>query len=262
MLELAVATAVWRDRPETGSTWLSTAALAVTAWAVGHVVSSTTQSIRLLGSGLSVVGALASSGSPLVFAGKTLAAGAVSATLFGKYGPLLIAQPAYGYALLFVSEPLLCRMFLGTHDVFRERTFLLLVLIVSVAVCTPEDGDGFYVADDGPGVPADQRDGVLGEGFTTNGDGTGFGLSISQTIVEARGWKLTIAQRGNSATASNGLEDRQGGSTGGARFDVTGENLDGDQDSRPSPTDRVSGEITREGNLCHVAFQVRTCLGR
>ncbi|SDE95321.1 histidine kinase N-terminal 7TM domain-containing protein [Halorientalis regularis] len=175
VLGLAVTAAVWRERPKTGATWLSFAALAVAAWAVGQVVvvSNTTHSVRLLGSGLTVAGmvftpplwllfsleytghdayissplvavllleptilsALALSGSPLMFAEGALAAGAAGATLFVKYGPVLVAQHAYGYALLFVSEFLLYRMFLGTRNVFRKRTFFLLLLIVVLHAC-------------------------------------------------------------------------------------------------------------------------------
>ncbi|WP_424017434.1 histidine kinase N-terminal 7TM domain-containing protein [Halorientalis pallida] len=175
VLGLVVAAAIWRERPKAGSTWLSLAAVAVAAWAFGQVVvvSSGSQSVRLLGSGLTVaamvfvpplwllfslaytghgdrvstpvlvvllgeptiLSALALSGSPLMFAEGTLAAGAQGATLFVKYGPVLVAQHAYGYALLFVGEFLLYRMFLGSRNVFRKRTFFLLALIVFLHAC-------------------------------------------------------------------------------------------------------------------------------
>jgi len=66
--------------------------------------------------------------------------------------------------------------------------------------------DGFYVADDGPGFPADHLDEVLDEGFSTEEHGTGFGLSIVETIAEAHGWTVT-------PTDADG---------GGARFEFTG----------------------------------------
>jgi PAS domain S-box-containing protein len=66
--------------------------------------------------------------------------------------------------------------------------------------------DGFYVADDGPGVPADRRDRVFERGYSTTREGTGFGLSIVEAIATAHGW--TVA-----ATEADG---------GGARFEVTG----------------------------------------
>jgi len=66
--------------------------------------------------------------------------------------------------------------------------------------------DGFYVADDGPGIPEDQYDEVLERGFTTSDTGTGLGLSIVRTVVDAHGWDVTV-------TSST---------DGGARFEITG----------------------------------------
>lgn len=45
--------------------------------------------------------------------------------------------------------------------------------------------DGFYVEDDGPGIPTEPRDGVFGAGYSTFMDGTGFGLSIVKQVAEA-----------------------------------------------------------------------------
>jgi len=66
--------------------------------------------------------------------------------------------------------------------------------------------DGFYVEDDGPGIPADEREEVFEAGYTTNRDGTGFGLNIVQEVAEAHGWSVAITD----------------GSDGGARFEFTG----------------------------------------
>ena len=66
--------------------------------------------------------------------------------------------------------------------------------------------DGFYVADDGPGIPEDDREQVFNPGYSTTGDGTGFGLMIVQDICKAHGWEVTV-------TENEG---------GGARFDITG----------------------------------------
>jgi len=68
------------------------------------------------------------------------------------------------------------------------------------------DGDGFYVADDGPGIPATEREQIFERGYTTSDTGTGFGLAIVREIVDAHGWTI-------SATESD---------AGGARFDVAG----------------------------------------
>ena len=51
---------------------------------------------------------------------------------------------------------------------------------------------GFYVADDGPGIPTDTVDDIFEYGHTTSEDGTGLGLSIVKTIAEAHGWQLYI----------------------------------------------------------------------
>jgi PAS domain S-box-containing protein len=64
---------------------------------------------------------------------------------------------------------------------------------------------GFYVVDDGPGIPVAARDRVLESGYTTATDGTGLGLSIVQSIVEAHGWDLSLSEGGQ-----------------GTRFDITG----------------------------------------
>ncbi|WP_435126556.1 GAF domain-containing protein [Halobaculum sp. D14] len=54
------------------------------------------------------------------------------------------------------------------------------------------DADGFAVCDDGPGVPADQRDRVFEAGVTTSEEGTGFGLPIVRRIAEAHGWTVEL----------------------------------------------------------------------
>lgn len=70
------------------------------------------------------------------------------------------------------------------------------------------DGEvsGFFVEDDGPGIPEADRERVFETEFTTATDGTGFGLSIVQQIADAHGWSVAVTE----------------GSTGGARFEVTG----------------------------------------
>jgi signal transduction histidine kinase len=66
--------------------------------------------------------------------------------------------------------------------------------------------DGFYVEDDGPGIPAAEREAVFEAGFTTNEDGTGFGLNIIDEIAGAHGWQVAVTE----------------GTAGGARFEFTG----------------------------------------
>lgn len=66
--------------------------------------------------------------------------------------------------------------------------------------------DGFYIEDDGPGIPADEHEDVFRAGYSTSDSGTGFGLSIVKQIVEAHGWDIHVID----------------GSNGGARFEITG----------------------------------------
>lgn len=55
--------------------------------------------------------------------------------------------------------------------------------------------DGFYVEDDGPGIPPEKRDSVLEPGFTTASDThTGFGLTIVREIVDAHGWYVRVTE--------------------------------------------------------------------
>jgi PAS domain S-box-containing protein len=75
-----------------------------------------------------------------------------------------------------------------------------------VTVTVGELDDGFYVADDGPGIPADEREQVREPGYSTDDDGAGFGLSIVHDIVTAHGWTLSITES----------------EAGGARFEITG----------------------------------------
>ncbi|WP_327051912.1 sensor histidine kinase [Halomicrococcus gelatinilyticus] len=64
--------------------------------------------------------------------------------------------------------------------------------------------DGFYVADDGPGIPPDERESVFDPGYTLDGGGTGLGLAIVEQVVAAHDWDLTLTS----------------GRDGGARFEV------------------------------------------
>ena len=59
--------------------------------------------------------------------------------------------------------------------------------------------DGFYVEDDGLGVPADDCDRLFEAGYSTAEEGTGFGLSIVQAIAEAHGWDVTATDGDDGA---------------------------------------------------------------
>ena len=56
---------------------------------------------------------------------------------------------------------------------------------------------GFYVEDDGPGIPGEKRDEVLQAGHSSEEEGTGLGLSIVGSIAEAHGWDLSVGEGGN-----------------------------------------------------------------
>ncbi|PSP28039.1 hybrid sensor histidine kinase/response regulator [Halobacteriales archaeon QH_2_65_14] len=53
--------------------------------------------------------------------------------------------------------------------------------------------DGFYVADDGPGIPESERETVFDAGYSTT-SGTGFGLVIVETIATAHGWDVRVTE--------------------------------------------------------------------
>ena len=97
----------------------------------------------------------------------------------------------------------------------RSRLRQLLENLVRNAVEHGGDGvtitvgdlpDGFFVADDGPGIPAAERESVFDVGYTTSNEGTGFGLGIVQQVAMAHGWNVTVTDSAD----------------GGARFELTG----------------------------------------
>jgi signal transduction histidine kinase len=79
---------------------------------------------------------------------------------------------------------------------------------VTVRVGTLPDAEGFYVADDGPGIPESERDRIFEAGVSGGNGGTnsGLGLFIVEEVCAAHGWSV-------AATESE---------TGGARFEVRG----------------------------------------
>jgi signal transduction histidine kinase len=63
-----------------------------------------------------------------------------------------------------------------------------------VSIIIGELDDGFYIADDGPGIPVDKHDDVFDAGYSIADGGTGFGLRIVADIAEAHGWGVTVAE--------------------------------------------------------------------
>jgi|UPI0006B550F1 signal transduction histidine kinase len=79
----------------------------------------------------------------------------------------------------------------------------------SITVRVGRSADGFYVADDGQGIPDADRDRVFEAGYTTGEDGTGLGLNIVQEIVTAHGWTIEVheADGGGARFAIRGVVD-------------------------------------------------------
>jgi len=71
------------------------------------------------------------------------------------------------------------------------------------------DGNGFYVEDTGPGIPQGEREEIFEHGFTTSDDGTGFGLTIVDEIVNAHNGTISVVE----------------GRNGGARFEIRDLNI-------------------------------------
>jgi signal transduction histidine kinase len=63
---------------------------------------------------------------------------------------------------------------------------------VTVEVGPLSGRDGFYVADDGPGIPDDEREYVTDTGYTTEPDREGLGLSVVTEIAGAHGWDIAL----------------------------------------------------------------------
>lgn len=52
--------------------------------------------------------------------------------------------------------------------------------------------EGFYVEDDGCGIPEDKREDIFEFGYTNSADGTGLGLAIVTQIAEAHEWHVRV----------------------------------------------------------------------
>jgi PAS domain S-box-containing protein len=88
----------------------------------------------------------------------------------------------------------------------------------ALTVTVGDSTHGFFVADNGPGIPPEKRDSIFEFGYTSGG-GTGLGLAIVDHVVSVHGWEV-------QATASD---------TGGARFEFHG------VESAADPTHEAEG---------------------
>jgi len=68
---------------------------------------------------------------------------------------------------------------------------------------------GFFVEDNGPGIPEHERDQVFGLGYSTKSSGDGIGLTSVRQIVMSHGWAIDVTES----------------SEGGVRFEISGVNF-------------------------------------
>jgi signal transduction histidine kinase len=78
--------------------------------------------------------------------------------------------------------------------------------VIEVGTLPGDNGgvSGFFIADDGVGIPEENRETVMDDGYTTSEDGTGLGLSIISEIVKTHDWHMEITES----------------ETGGARIEI------------------------------------------
>jgi len=60
--------------------------------------------------------------------------------------------------------------------------------------------DGFYVSDNGIGIPESERTEVFEAGYSNSPAGTGLGLSIVEEIARAHGWAVTVSDSDDGGT--------------------------------------------------------------
>lgn len=63
---------------------------------------------------------------------------------------------------------------------------------VTVTVGRCPSINGFFVEDDGQGIPVEERDNVFEPGYTGEEHGTGLGLAIVARIAEVHGWTIEL----------------------------------------------------------------------
>ncbi|MFT4946510.1 MAG: signal transduction histidine kinase [Natronomonas sp.] len=76
---------------------------------------------------------------------------------------------------------------------------------VAIEIGSIDDGRGFFVADDGPGIDPEEREAIFDAGYCSDEDGTGLGLAIVAGIAESHKWTVSVTESAD----------------GGARFEFT-----------------------------------------
>jgi signal transduction histidine kinase len=79
---------------------------------------------------------------------------------------------------------------------------------VTVGRLSDDPASGFYVADDGSGIPASEREHVFEPGYSSDDHGTGLGLAIVDRIADLHGWTsaVTAAESGGARVEIRGVE--------------------------------------------------------
>jgi signal transduction histidine kinase len=75
-----------------------------------------------------------------------------------------------------------------------------------ITVTVGDVSDGFYVADDGVGIPEDVQERLFETGYSTVDGNTGFGLGIVSQVADEHGWSVSVVES----------------DSGGARFEIRG----------------------------------------
>lgn len=117
-----------------------------------------------------------------------------------------------GHASIFGDEKRLLQVFENLYrnaidhagDDVTIRVGSLETIHTSTRVSENAANDGFFVSDDGPGIPDGEESDVFETGHST--ESTGLGLAIVQRIIDAHGWKIGVEETID----------------GGARFEITG----------------------------------------
>jgi PAS domain S-box-containing protein len=92
-----------------------------------------------------------------------------------------------------------------------------------VTVTVGDLSAGFFVADDGPGIPLEEHERVFDAGYSTEPDGSGLGLRIVEQVAHAHGWTVSVTGDDEDLTSREPHGPASDSSPRpGARFEFTG----------------------------------------